>query len=229
VNDFFGLPIPPDGTLALVWPLCLAVLAGGLVGLEREVHGHPAGLRTHILVCLGSALVTVVGVRMAGPSGDPSRIAAQVVTGVGFLGAGAIIREGASIRGLTTAASIWATAAIGIAVGASPKLAELGVAATAIALFTLWVLHLFEKRLEDTGTKTRTIELRMAPDAGEALSQSIAIVARTGSSVEGIRTEHSGGEERRVVLRVKLARGMDRSRLLGDLAQSPGVQSISLD
>jgi putative Mg2+ transporter-C (MgtC) family protein len=101
----------------------VSAVLGGLVGLEREIHEHAAGLRTHILVCIGSTLFMMTSLQVAAEYGhlgstDPSRIAAQVVTGIGFLGAGAIIRYGASIKGLTTAASIWVVSAIGLAVGA---------------------------------------------------------------------------------------------------------------
>ena len=89
-----------------------ATVLGGLIGLERERSNQPAGLRTHAILCLGAALIMVVSERVAliGSGNDPGRIAAQVVTGIGFLGAGAIIRMGASVRGLTTAASLWTTA-----------------------------------------------------------------------------------------------------------------------
>jgi putative Mg2+ transporter-C (MgtC) family protein len=112
------------------WELGLRVLVaaalGGVVGLERELSDQPAGFRTHMLVSLGSALFTMVGAyglsafipeNAENTSFDPMRVAAQVVTGIGFLGAGAIIRQGVSIRGLTTAASLWVTAAIGMAAG----------------------------------------------------------------------------------------------------------------
>jgi putative Mg2+ transporter-C (MgtC) family protein len=108
--------------------LLLAALLGALIGFEREVHGRPAGFRTHLLVSLGSCLFVVVSIdfyRMYGNFNglgqvgvDPGRIAAQVVTGIGFLGAGAIIREKASVRGLTTAACLWVAAAIGLSCGA---------------------------------------------------------------------------------------------------------------
>lgn len=117
----------PDLT---TWELVLRILAaaalGGLVGLEREISDQPAGFRTHILVSLGAALFTLVGAygvdeffkdAPRGVGFDPTRVAAQVVTGIGFLGAGAIIRQGINVRGLTTAASLWVTAAIGVAVG----------------------------------------------------------------------------------------------------------------
>ncbi len=144
MNIFFGIVVDPNSTAWMAAALAFAVLLGGLIGLERQLHGHPAGLRTHILVTMGSALFTLVGVQMArtySPGGDATRIAAQIVTGIGFLGAGSILRDGGSIKGLTTAASIWACAGIGMAVGAAPKLGELGTMATAIVLLTLWGLH----------------------------------------------------------------------------------------
>ena len=98
--------------LDIVVRLVVASVLGALIGLEREIHDHPAGMRTHLLVSLGSAGFTVLSfTAFAAPGADPARIAAQIVTGVGFLGAGAILKEGASIRGLTTAASLWTVAA----------------------------------------------------------------------------------------------------------------------
>lgn len=97
--------------------LLLAALLGAGVGYEREHADKPAGLRTHTLVSLGAALFTVVSLYGFDGVGDPARVAAQIVTGIGFLGAGAILRNEATVKGLTTAASIWTTAAIGMAVG----------------------------------------------------------------------------------------------------------------
>lgn len=110
----------------IVLRLGLALLLGGLLGLEREVRGHAAGLRTHLLVCLGSCLFTLVsiaaGQAVEGPESsvvraDITRIASQIVVGIGFLGGGAILRHGTSIRGLTTAANLWLTASVGLASG----------------------------------------------------------------------------------------------------------------
>ncbi len=107
----------------LIIRLAVATLLGGLLGLEREIHGRPAGLRTHLLVSLGAAafmlMSPLVGSMNSGFQGDPGRIAAQIVTGIGFLGAGAIVKEGVNIRGLTTAACLWVAAAIGMACGAA--------------------------------------------------------------------------------------------------------------
>ena len=104
---------------AELWKLLAAVAAGALIGFERETHDKPAGFRTNILICLGAALFTVISVRLGtGSIADPTRIAAQIVTGVGFLGAGAIIQYRGNVIGLTTAATIWVVASVGMAFGA---------------------------------------------------------------------------------------------------------------
>jgi len=126
--------------------LVLAVLLGALIGIERERHDRPAGLRTHILVCLGSALITLVSRDLAGTRFDPGRIAAQIVSGIGFLGAGTIFRQGSLVRGLTTAASLWVVAGIGMATAGGPESMLLGIAAALLVFFTLTVVN----RLEDT-------------------------------------------------------------------------------
>jgi putative Mg2+ transporter-C (MgtC) family protein len=121
----------------------LAALLGALVGLERELRGQHAGMRTHTLVCVGAALFTFVGAYgfgdiTRGPNTDPMRVAAQIVSGIGFIGAGAILRDGESVRGVTTAASLWASAAIGMAVGAGlVSVALVGAAVVLVALHGL--------------------------------------------------------------------------------------------
>ena len=130
-------------------PLLCSVISGALIGAEREFQGKPAGVRTHTLVCFASALVTVLGLRMAEwtatfPEGtqivsDMARMPHAILTGVGFLGAGVIFRSGMSVQGLTTAASLWLTASLGIVYGAG--LLELALIATAIALVVLIMLR----------------------------------------------------------------------------------------
>ncbi len=128
--------------------LLLAVVLAGVLGSEREIAGQAAGLRTHVLVSLGAAcftLVSIFGFIGFGTVQDPGRVAAQIVTGVGFLGAGAIWRSGASVRGLTTAASIWMAAAVGMMAGSG--LYVLAVGATALAWLVLYAVKRFERRL----------------------------------------------------------------------------------
>ncbi len=142
--------------MEMILRLLLASVFGGLIGLEREVHGRPAGFRTHLLVSLGSCLFSLSSIefyRMYGnfsgtvPVGvDAGRIAAQVVSGIGFLGAGAIIKERASIRGLTTAACLWVAAAVGLACGTGMYLAAFVV--TMLAVVNLLLLKKVENRLQ---------------------------------------------------------------------------------
>ena len=134
-------------SLQTVYRLVLAALLSGLVGIEREAHGRAAGLRTHILVCVGSTLIMLTSLYMfdiysAKAAIDPGRIAANVITGIGFLGAGTIIRWGSSVKGLTTAASIWAVSGIGLAIGCGYYFGA--VVTTLIILVTLQLLRKVE-------------------------------------------------------------------------------------
>jgi putative Mg2+ transporter-C (MgtC) family protein len=130
------------------WPdvisLLVATVLGGAIGLERELRGKPAGLRTNILICLGSCIFTIISTGLSGS--DPGRIAAQIVTGIGFLGAGAIIHSGIGIHGLTTAAGIWVVASIGMACGAGMYF--LAVAAALLTLIVLLLLPPFERKFK---------------------------------------------------------------------------------
>jgi putative Mg2+ transporter-C (MgtC) family protein len=168
----------------------LAAALGGVLGLERELREREAGLRTHLLVSVGSALFTLVsayGFHAFLSSGqsviraDPTRIAAQIVTGIGFLGAGAIIRQGFSVRGLTTAATLWVVAAIGLAAGAGYYSAA--VITTAVALFSLWPLRIAAFRIVQRfrgGTRRLLVEL----PTGQSAAPVIEEVERSGGRIE---------------------------------------------
>jgi putative Mg2+ transporter-C (MgtC) family protein len=143
--------IPELGDLDMLARLSVAAGLGAAIGVEREIRDREAGIRTHLLVALGAALFTIISafgfrdiLSASGPDVlvrlDPSRIAAQIVTGIGFLGAGAIIREGLSVRGLTTAGSLWVSAAIGMAAGSGWYWAA--VVGTVLTIFALWPLRL---------------------------------------------------------------------------------------
>jgi putative Mg2+ transporter-C (MgtC) family protein len=151
--------------LEILLRLAVAAVTGMLIGAEREMREQAAGLRTHILVAVGSCLFTLVSVygfdAFSAPhaSIDPSRVAAQIVTGIGFLGAGAILREGVTIHGLTTAASLWIVAAIGMAVGVGMYWAV--AIAAVITIVALWLLRPIRRTLH------RFAARRPPDDAGE--------------------------------------------------------------
>lgn len=173
--------------ILMVGKLVLAALFGGIVGYEREVHDHPAGLRTHILVCMGSALITLVSLSFRPPVSDPSRIAAQIVSGIGFLGAGTILRQGSIVRGLTTAASLWTVSGIGMAVGVGgPLFFMLAAAATLIVFLTLSIMRNFEP-----GVVRKTVHhLRLDVAVGQedvlpAVLQELIGMGATIQSVQG--------------------------------------------
>lgn len=133
--------------IELIERLCLAAVLGAVLGFEREWRQKNAGLKTNILIAMGSALFTLMSIALSvSAGGDQTRVAAQIVTGIGFLGAGAIIRTGASIRGLTTAAMIWVNAAIGVACGGGEY--RLAVIATVVTLVVLLVMTPLEKILD---------------------------------------------------------------------------------
>lgn len=126
--------------------IVVAAVLGAAIGMERERRSHPAGMRTHLLVSVGAAAFTVLSIEaFTAPGADPGRIAAQIVTGIGFLGAGAILKDRGSIKGLTTAASLWVVAAIGMASGAGAF--GVAVATTVIVIVSLWPMQVIERRL----------------------------------------------------------------------------------
>jgi len=184
--------------------LALAAVLGGAIGFEREFREREAGLRTHLLVCVGSALFTIIsayGFHDFLTSGDqvvrtdPTRIAAQVVTGIGFLGAGAIIRQGLSIRGLTTAATLWVAAAIGMATGAGYYPGA--IIGTVITLIALWPLRIgayeLMERIRPDDAPTVVIDLR--PET--KLTQLFESLEREDARVELFQLEDQS--DRRVV------------------------------
>lgn len=150
--------------------LIVAVLIGGLIGFEREIHAKAAGLRTLTLITVGSTLFTMLSVRMGG---DAGRVAANIVTGVGFLGAGAILFSEGRIRGLTTASSIWVAAALGMAVGLGEF--ALAGAATVIILTVLWLFARFDRLIDVLGREFRTYDITYNPAPGkyEQIEQTI--------------------------------------------------------
>lgn len=134
----------PNLQLDLALRLVGAAILGAGIGFERERHDHPAGIRTHLLVSVGAAAFTVLSIYSFGEGSDPGRVAAQIVTGIGFLGAGSILKGGGAIHGLTTAASLWVVAAVGMAAGAGAW--GVAIATTVIVVISLWPLRAIERR-----------------------------------------------------------------------------------
>ena len=211
--------------------LSLAAILGGLIGVERELREREAGLRTHLLVALGSALFTIVGAYGfhafldSGQSvvrADPTRIAAQIVTGIGFLGAGAIIRQGLSVRGLTTAATLWVVAAVGLAAGAGYYSAA--VITTAVVLVALWPLRIAAYRIlrrfrADDGRLL--VELPTGTPPGDLIDE----IERAGARIAAIEVSQEG-DRRRLQLDLVLPRGVAAPRLVARIADVPNVVDV---
>ena len=206
--------------LTVLARLLAAVGFAAVLGIERELSAQPAGLRTHSLVSLGAALFTVVGTEVAGA--DPSRIAAQVVSGIGFLGGGAILRDHANVRGLTTAATLWAAAAIGLACGLGRYPAA--AAAAGIALVVTAGLKVFESAALP---RRRGVIVVVTVD-GNALRAAIDSVGRLWpqAKVTGITTVPEGNH--RVEFRAKPAPADPMPVLAEQLLAVPGILGIEL-
>ncbi|MDO3379506.1 MgtC/SapB family protein [Geoalkalibacter halelectricus] len=222
--------------LAVLLKILLAAVGGGLIGIERERHGRPAGLRTHLLVAVGACLMMIVSesfylkyggleAEMTATRLDPARVAAQIVTGIGFIGAGVIIKEGLAVRGLTTAASLWLVAGLGMAFGAG--LIWPGMVATAVALFGLVVL----KRFEPSIPKDRYLHLTLTtdrvpdvyPEIERTLCEKKMIIRALGSTIDL--------ESQTTVYRLTLTQhGTRVSRDLASiLSELPGIRKITFD
>jgi len=211
--------------ISIIVKLAVAVVCGGIVGWQRESRDRPAGLRTHILVCLGSAVYTLASVSFASPASDPGRVAAQVATGMGFLGAGTIIRHGNIVRGLTTAASLWTVAAIGLCIGIGGTVFWVAGIATLIVLLTLTVLRNVEKVLL---ARERVAHVRLKMVGGARRTEAVRqALADHGAELESIEMAEVGpGEVQELLLRVNLPHGCDVATLGPPLAELEGFVSV---
>ncbi len=215
--------------LDLAVRLIIAAALGAAVGAEREIHGHPAGIRTHMLVALGSALFTVLSIHgfstndVSNGSIDPTRIAAQIVSGIGFLGAGAILKDGVVIRGLTTAASLWATSAVGMAAGAGEHI--LAIVGGAIILTSLWPINALAERLR--GTHLPELQLRLALDRVEAIGDVSTILTKHKLDIASVQTQRLGKDSYRADLSVRGRSSTSMVAALEAIAKIPGVDITS--
>lgn len=230
-------------TFELIIRLVLSAIIGGLIGMEREANNRPAGLRTHILVTLGSALIMLLstqGFNNLNNSGDPGRLAAQVVSGIGFLGAGTILRTGNSISGLTTAASIWVCGGIGLAIGGGYYVG--GLTTAAIVLFSLMSLGVLEKRVFPKKYKTLIVHCTertgLIGDIGHVFGRH-SIIIKDIKIIRGkdedpfdnddfIDAVESGSVESTVEIHfaLKLSRNLNRRGLLKEINSINGVKEV---
>ena len=224
--------MPELDSLDVVFRLGLAAVLGGAIGLERELREREAGLRTHLLVAVGAALFTLVSAyawtdwtfsAAQGITFDPTRIAAQVVTGIGFLGAGAIIRQGLSVRGLTTAASLWLVAAIGMAAGAGWW--QAATIATAGALLTLWPLREFAHRLVVRVRPENEQRLVVDLAAAQGAAPVIAALEGLGGRVSQFQLSETR-DGRELVLTVEFREQREASTVAARLAELDEVSGV---
>ncbi len=214
------------GVWEMLMKLIVSVLLGGLIGLERETHGRPAGLRTHILVCLGSTLFGLCSHTIAGTRFDPGRISAQIVTGIGFLGAGTIMRQGSVVRGLTTAASIWTVAAIGLAVAIGGNMLILALAASILVVATLNLVPHFERRVLQKGSE-RILNVILSPGV-ETTCHALGVLTNHGARIRVLGIEESPDATRRVLrVRVRLPDSFDEAAFDSDIRSRDGVYGYS--
>ena len=191
--------------------LLVAAVLGMVIGLEREIHAHPAGMRTHLLVSLGAAAFTVVSIFVfetpPSPNGtiptDPSRVAAQIVSGIGFLGAGAILKYGGSVRGLTTAASLWATAAVGMAAGGAAWI--VAAVTTAIIVFSLGPLNVLATRIRLGSASVYRLELIVG--RLEALGEISRSLTTKKIEIAGVNSQRLGKGRYEIELDLRLPAG----------------------
>ncbi|MDR0669408.1 MAG: MgtC/SapB family protein [Treponema sp.] len=210
--------------------LALSFVAGTIIGFERASRRQVAGIRTHVLICVGSTLLVILSIWLPQryndlKNGDPSRIAAQVVSGIGFLGAGAMIRLGNNIRGLTTAASLWLIAAVGMAIGAGQFLAS--AITVALALIALCVLGGLEQRIFPA-ERNKTLELDFKNEIPD-LNKTLDTVKPFGVRVHSIDIDRAFDQKgARLKLLVGFPGTTDITKLLKALKTIKGLESVDL-
>ena len=219
----------------LVWPVAAAMTAGGLIGVERTYHGHPAGFRTHILVCLTSCLLMLAAMQQANWSFvalpgqtvviDPTRMSHGLLTGIGFLCAGVIFREGFSVHGLTTAASLWVTSAIGVLFGVG--MLDLALLASGATIGVLAVLRLLDAKLPHVGVVD--VVLRWRRDAVPAEGR-VREMLRT-RRLRAVRIGHVMSPDCLIhehLLKVKGPMPIDADALVAELCGKEGLAGFSV-
>ena len=225
--------------IMMVVRLVVAAILGGIVGIERGSGDRPAGFRTHILVCVGSALfmlvsmygfddvapTTAVHETDLGARRDSARIAAQVVSGIGFLGAGTILHEGLTIRGLTTAASLWMVSAIGLAVGSG--MFFLSAMATVITMITLVTFHTWEKRFAANSRSDRRFVRVTTSNRNGAITDITSYLSLNGIQVKSMNVKKNKDKHSLIIdLYLKIGKNVDGADYIRGLQSIEGVIGV---
>jgi putative Mg2+ transporter-C (MgtC) family protein len=209
--------------------ILIAAALGGVVGFEREIREHTAGFRTHILVSVGAAAFAIASsYGLQGTNFDPNRISAQIVTGIGFLGAGAIIRYGVSVRGLTTAASLWTVAAVGLLAAQGSWQAAL--ITTGVVMTSLTLLRLVEDRLLYPLTgRPVDVKVQFRSAGYVPLAQLMAALQEVHVVIKEMAVVPGESDSNVVHLSLKLPRRQEPAKLLALIADLDEVRSVTLD
>lgn len=226
MTDFITLD-----TVETLLKIFLACVLGGIIGLERESVNRPAGFRTHILVSVGATVVMITNIELVRimietAEVQPGRFGASVISGIGFLGAGTIIKEGSTVKGLTTAASLWTTACIGLALGSG--LYAIAFGATIFVFLTLEVFPKIEKKL--SARKYSKIKITTSNEVGQ-----LSLISHTFQEMKvniiGIKTEHNYEDQREVaiIFKIKTSNKFDKHAVLEKITSLNGVIEVELD
>ncbi|GFR34550.1 MgtC/SapB family protein [Thermobrachium celere] len=214
--------------IVVVFKLILSLLLGGIVGYEREFKNRPAGLRTHVLVCLGATLVQIISIDYYKVNGvtnyDPMRLGAQVISGIGFLGAGTILKEGVNVKGLTTAASIWAVACIGLAVGSG--LYFEGIITTLFIYFCLRWFKKIEKRI--IAGKRYVVFKMIAKDQPGVIGEIASILGKKKINITNIELEKIDDYYVEIEISTNLLYMQNVNEILSVLEGVNGIETIKI-
>lgn len=218
-------------SLEILLKIFLSCILGGIIGLERESVNRPAGFRTHILVSVGATIVMITNmelVRIMASTAEvqPGRFGAAVISGIGFLGAGTIIKEGSTVKGLTTAASLWTSACIGLALGSGLYVIAFG--STVFVFLTLEIFPKFEKKLYSR--KYIKIKIETTNAVGQ-LSSISHTFQKMKVNILGVKTQHDDQDQNKITItfKIKTSNRYDKHDVLDKVSHLEGVLSVELD
>lgn len=212
--------------LEILFQLVLSIVLGGIIGIDRELKRKPGGLRTHILICLGSTFLMILSRYVAGSDGDPGRIAAQTIAGIGFIGGGVIMKYGFNVKGITTASTIWVVTAIGLGIGLSIYLGSI------LLTFLTWIILFYINKFEhkyfvSDESKILTIDLKHIKVDIEEIKQifnKYNIYYKT-LEMEKLFSKH----KTHFRFLIYTPRNLDQEILIKELTNIPRIQKVSIE